>query len=346
MRARAGLMIALALAWLAPALAETHPPDWVTAIRPSDGKVMGVVQMDDYLMEALKNGEARLAGMPYARATMETRNWWDPNQAEDVTRAYSTYQGRTFTPTALHRTPKGTTLLALFESGDVTDGSARLLAVGPDGRPRLEVPGRFVSQGAGRSILWRPEVAMGGSYLAVQEGDRIAGYHLDAGRRVWAVRGKLARRHGGPTKPLWQLGTELYIPTKDGLLKVEAATGRTRWLCRLVGEDAGQATLQPDGNLYVVHAHFPSVLVQPLQQAAQQRYSSSRANVGSLIPHDNGRTYFSRVFDGEVTSVWERVDGQWRFVFEYGPVPDEERERLYARHGFSRLMQRRLEIEW
>jgi hypothetical protein len=69
MRARPGLMVALLLAWLSPVLAETHPPDWVTAIRPSDGKVVGVVQMGG----PLRPLEGCRPGLPKTRGAFSSR---------------------------------------------------------------------------------------------------------------------------------------------------------------------------------------------------------------------------------------------------------------------------------
>lgn len=320
-------VIALLIAMLAagPIHAEVPGAPRVLVLQPDSGRVLARVRVDRVLLEAPDRDPSAARYPEAVELDLGRRLPERPPPLPERVDGRRVAEG-----VVRHLTPGGNALAQVtFEGRPETC----FVVLAPDGSPRWRLPETFRSGGAGASLWWTPSLAVDGPLALVGDEQGIRAYDLDAGKRRWASPLRLASVTD--LRGVWVMPGALYVQGAEGLHRLDPQTGRVRWTVPDPPGRLRNVWQGSDGRLYAGGFDAPRALEGALREAV--------ADPGRVTVVPYGTSCFALV-QGRSNSVWEFVDGRWRRVFDFAPgLSQAQKDRLFATHGFSSWMRRRME---
>lgn len=207
---------------------------------------------------------------------------------------------------------------------------------------------------AGRTTFYKPGVTHCQDFLAADQKDgTVALSSLLTGKKVGAFPGKLSDWNGGASG-LWKANSAFYLATESILTASRGQPESTHltkfkpgagvlWKCDRIGPEVWRLK-QEGGRVYVWFNGDPKEF--ELKKAAASRFSTQ--DIGTnVIPYKNLLFGATRLggYDSPRIAIWEVLNGQWSFIFEYrkDKLSESQRDSLFQKHQFSPTMRARLE---
>ncbi|MGE0492116.1 MAG: hypothetical protein AB7S38_23075 [Vulcanimicrobiota bacterium] len=334
------LVVLLALCLFLPALAEDPPNPQAAVLDPTSGQVLGHYLLMMSMQERIEAGSEE----PHFEYLKEFcfSPGVDPGKLTDEQGRPYSRPDRIDDQASLGYLPNGDRLVWYRTKG--SHGPVKVMS--RDGRQRVLLESRELGAPGWRPLL-RPGACVAGPYLLSEEPDGASCRLVSDGSTRWKAPWKFG--HCRWNLGAWYQGGALYVDTEKGLARVDPKTGKIAW----IWPDAVEllrVRIYPDGLLYVDFQYGPHPEVfKSLRAAAKARYHWDDDQFGvRAIPYK--ATYFGRTWRGEKylqdgkVAIWERLEGKWKFIFEYSCQGQSEAEldELYARHQFSPGMRRQL----
>ncbi|GMU56966.1 MAG: hypothetical protein AMXMBFR33_61120 [Candidatus Xenobia bacterium] len=331
------------------ARAEDPGPSTVTVLRPN-GRLVA-----HYLLD--KEGERQIrAGTesPHLEFLPRFLDWhhqankpkqvaWDPERP------------------SLGQLPGGHLLVLKNGERFVLDGEGVLGLLDPAGQFTPLLPHARISAGGRSLTTGEPQFAVAGLRLFSDSPEGVVCRRLPDGEILWR-----SNWHLGHARWDWGVFEEegaLYADTTRGLARIDPTSGRVLWVYPDAGE-LEKVRLGPDGLLYLTYRYAERIR-HTLGKAAVGRYGwpwnpdaawfAFKINVVPYRTGYFGLTYYDSRKGPQyldewpncpgVLAVWECKDGVWSWIFELknpGKHSQDALDRIFARHGFSGSMRKRL----
>ena len=336
-------VLALTLLMVAVVWSEEPTSSQAAVLDPATGKVLGhyllTRRMDEYIQAGTEDTH-----FEYLK-TFCFDYKPDPAKLVDEQGRQYTRPDRLFPKVFLGILPDGRRLMWFAKDGKSDLGSLKV--VKPDGTQRVLLKDRNFG-GAGATALFTPGVCVAHPYLLSQDQNGVECRSISDGRLLWKSSWNFG--HCRWNRGAWCCGGALYADTKEGLSRVNLHSGKIEWTWP-DSVELRDVKVYPDGLLYVKFQNGPKdTILNSLRKQAVSHYKSPGETdfwVGA-IPYKAG--YFGTTWQGQnylndgKVAVWERIDGQWRFIFDYQCTgqSDAELDKLYAEHQLSSRMRQLL----
>lgn len=332
------------LAW-----AEDPPNPQVAVLDPSTGKVLGHYLMMRRMREYIEAGTedphfAYLKTFCFDN-TIEPNKLVDENGRQYMrSELYVRDERMEMKKVDMGALPDGRHLVWFAKNGGP---AGPLKIVDFDGSQRVLLADRRYEAPGWRPLL-RPGACVAYPYLLAEQPEGADCRSISSGKVLWKAKWKFG--HCRWNLGAWYTGDALFVDSEKGLSRVNPDTGKILW----TWPDAVEllrAKVYPDGLLYVEFQYGPKDMIYSglaKQAEAHYKWPADHRFSTRAIPYKAG--YFGATWEGNdylkdgKVAVWERIDGKWRFIFDYpcSGQSEADLDKLYAKYQLSSRMRKLL----